>query len=200
MTNTSDGSTGTQVLPKDGVAVFQKVAATEWKYSVGVQAGEINDLTAAVTWDDIPIANVPTGTTSSTVSLGNHLHDSIADTNLLDKTAAEVVSGHWNVPSTINVQNGNYTLVIGDAGKTIHKVSGGAGETITIPANGAEAIAVGSFVGFQNDGGGILTIAINTDLLTGTDGVTGSRILGDNHVAVIQKMTATTWKYAASDL
>ena len=102
--------------------------------------------------------------------------------------------------SEINTQNGNYTLVLGDKGKTIHKVSGGAGETITIPANGSVAFPLGTLVGIQNDGGGDLSIAITTDTLTGTDGTTGTRTLGDNHTAVIQKVTATTWKYAASDL
>lgn len=102
--------------------------------------------------------------------------------------------------STINTQNGNYTLVLGDKGKTIHKASGGAGETITIPANASVAYSTGTLVAVQNDGGGDLTIAITTDTLTGTDGVTGSRTLGDNHTAVFQKMTSTTWKYAASDL
>lgn len=102
--------------------------------------------------------------------------------------------------STINEQNGSYTLLISDKGKTIHKASGGAGETYTVPANASVAYATGTLIAFQNDGGGDLTIAITTDTLTGTDGATGSRTLGDNHTAVIQKMTATTWKYAASDL
>jgi len=102
--------------------------------------------------------------------------------------------------SEINTQNGNYTLLIGDKGKTIHKASGGAGETITIPANASVAYRIGTLIGFQNDGGGDLSIAITTDTMTGTDGTTGTQTLGDNHTAVVQKMTATTWKYAASDM
>ena len=35
---------------------------------------ENNDLSAAVTWDNIPIANVPTGTSGTTVALGDHNH------------------------------------------------------------------------------------------------------------------------------
>ena len=38
---------------------------------------EVNDLTASVTWANVPIANIPTGTTGSTVALGNHLHNSL---------------------------------------------------------------------------------------------------------------------------
>ncbi len=102
--------------------------------------------------------------------------------------------------SELNVQNGNYTLLIGDKGKTIAKQSGGAGETITIPANASVAYEIGTWVAFDNDGGGDLTIAITTDTLEGTDGVTGSRTLGDNERAMIQKITATKWRYQATDL
>lgn len=107
---------------------------------------------------------------------------------------------HLDGRSEINTQNGNYTLVMGDKGKTIYKASGGAGETWTIPANGTVAFPIGTLISFDNDGGGDLTIAITTDTLVGTDGTTGSRTLGDNHTAVIQKLTATRWRYAASDL
>ena len=102
--------------------------------------------------------------------------------------------------SEIDIHNTNYTLVLANRGETIHKAAGGAGVTITIPVNSSVAFKIGTLIGFQNDGGSDLSIAITTDTLTGTDGATGTRTLGDNHTAVIQKMTATTWKYAASDL
>lgn len=102
--------------------------------------------------------------------------------------------------SPLNVQNGNYTFLIDDAGKTIAKQSGGAGETYTIPANASVAYDIGAWVAIDNDGGGDLTIAITTDVLEGTDGATGSRTLGDDQRALIQKLTATKWRYSASDL
>ena len=102
--------------------------------------------------------------------------------------------------SEVNVQNGNYTLVLADKGKTIQKESGGAGETFTIPANSAVSYKIGTLIRFGNDGGGVLTIAITTDELEGTDGATGSRTLGDNQEAMIRKMKATKWRYVASDL
>jgi hypothetical protein len=102
--------------------------------------------------------------------------------------------------SELNIQNGNYTLLITDKGKTIAKQSGGAGETITIPSNASVPYKIGTWVAFDNDGGGDLTIAITTDVLVGTDGVTGSRTLGDNQRAMAQKITATRWRYQATDL
>ena len=103
--------------------------------------------------------------------------------------------------SEINEQNGDYTLVIGDKGKTIWKSTGGAGETITIPANGSVAFRGGTLVAIQNDGGGALTIAITTDTLTwANDNSTGSRTLADGGWAVIQKMSSTSWKIGGDGL
>jgi len=99
----------------------------------------------------------------------------------------------------INVQNGSYTLVSSDDGRTISKESGGAGETITIPANSAVPFKIGTTIAISNDGGDDLTIAITTDTLEGTDGTTGSRTLTDHNVAVVQKVTATKWRYSATD-
>ncbi len=103
--------------------------------------------------------------------------------------------------STINTQNVSYTLVITDKGKTIHKASGGAGETITIPANASVAFPIGTLIAIENDGGGTLTVAITTDTLTWSeDNTTGSRTLADGGACVIQKMTATTWKISGSQV
>ncbi len=103
--------------------------------------------------------------------------------------------------STINEQNGNYTLVLGDKGNTISKVSGGAGETITIPANSAVAFPIGTLIGINNDGGGILTVDINTDTLTwSADNSTGNRSIADGGAMIIHKVTATAWKCAGSQV
>jgi hypothetical protein len=102
--------------------------------------------------------------------------------------------------SEINTQNGAYTLVLGDKGKTIHKATSTASITHTIPANASVAFPLGTLVAFKNSGTVDMTIAITSDTLTGTDGSTGSRTLGAYQTAVIQKMTATTWEYVASDL
>lgn len=98
-----------------------------------------------------------------------------------------------------NLQNGNYTLALDDAGNCIRKESGSGGETYTIPANASVAFPIGTIIVIENDGGGDLTIAITTDTLEewGT-GSTGSRTLPDNNKAVIEKATATLWKYSAT--
>lgn len=108
-------------------------------------------------------------------------------------SASEV--GYKGTPQ--NGQNGNYTLVLADAGKTIYKSSGGSGETITIPPNGgggSVAFPVGTIIRIVNNGGGTLTIAITTDTLSlAGSGDTSSRTLADHGVAVIEKVASTEW-------
>lgn len=94
-----------------------------------------------------------------------------------------------------NIQNGNYTCVLGDSGCHVYKASGGAGETFTIPANSSVAYPIGTMLTFVNDGGGTLTIAITTDTLEmSPGGATGSRTLADNGVATALKVASTVWK------
>ena len=98
-------------------------------------------------------------------------------------------------------QNGNYTLLLTDAGRMIYKSSGGAGETITIPANSSVAFPIGTAIEIVNDGGGDLSIAITTDTLEEfVTGNTGTRTLADNGKAVIEKVTATKWKISGLGL
>lgn len=102
--------------------------------------------------------------------------------------------------SEINEQNLSYTLLIGDAGKTLYKSSGGLGETWTIPAQASVDYPIGTWIAFYNDGGNDTSIAITTDLMRGTDGFTGTRTLGDNQRALVQKVASALWVYQATDL
>lgn len=128
------------------------------------------------------------------------------DTNGNDITGAGLVNqsnlsaselGYKGAPQRI--QNGNYTLILTDAGKQIYKASGGAGETYTIPANASVAFPIGTIVIVINDGGGDLSIAITTDTLEKYGASTGTQTLGDNNKAVLEKVTATLWKYSSTD-
>lgn len=186
--------------------------------------GEVNDLSAAVTWANVPSANITQASVTqheaaltiiegqitgaaftnwnTAFGWGDHsgLYEAI-DADIARTDVNDVVTAHWSVPSTINTQNGNYTAVLGDAGKTIRKASGAAGETITIPANASVAYPVGTFLAFDNEGGGALSIAITTDtLIFADDGTTGTRTLADSGYAVAQKVATTTWKIAGKQL
>ena len=99
-----------------------------------------------------------------------------------------------------NLQNGNYTLVLTDAGKMISANTGGP-YTHTIPANASVAFPVGTVITFQNGTGGNITIAITTDtmFLAGT-GSTGSRTLASIGIATALKVSSTTWVISGSGL
>lgn len=129
--------------------------------------------------------------------------------NSSDTTLARSSAGFVSVESRVlgfleltqNTQNGNYTLVAADTGKMIYKASGGAGETITIPANSSVAFAIGTMITFINQGGGTLSIAITTDTMTllGT-GATGTRTLADDGIATAIKVAATEWVISGTGL
>lgn len=126
-------------------------------------------------FDDVPNLPMFTGDTGDTT----HLHPGISE---------------------INEQNGNYTCVMADMGKTIYKASGGALETITIPSNASVPYPIGAWITIDNDGGDDLDIDLTTDVMIGTDSATGNRVLGNDQIAVLHKVTATRWRYAATDL
>ncbi|HVJ30909.1 MAG TPA: hypothetical protein VNA66_11425 [Gammaproteobacteria bacterium] len=113
-----------------------------------------------------------------------------------DATATEV--GYKGAPQS--VQDGNYTLVLTDAGRSIDKQAGGAGETITIPANASVAFPVGTIICGDNDGGGALTIAITSDTLEDSAGNTGSRTVADNGSWQIKKIASTKWRITGSGI
>lgn len=98
-----------------------------------------------------------------------------------------------------NLQNGNYTCVLGDAGKQITTTSTG-GFTYTIPANASVAYPIGTVLTFINYGAAN-TIAITTDTLrlAGTTS-TGSRTLATGGIATAIKTTATEWLISGTGL
>lgn len=119
----AEASTDGWVLTSDGAgnAAWEAVAAS----------AEVNDLSAAVTWANIPIANVPTGTTGSTVALGNHTH---VAANVTDFDT-EVANNTAVAANTAKVSNATHT---GDVtGSTVLTIAAGAVD-IAMLANGTD--------------------------------------------------------------
>lgn len=99
------------------------------------------------------------------------------------------------------VKNGDYTLVLGDAGNHIYHTSAdNFPRTYTIPANSSVAYVIGTVITFVNRIN-ILTIAINTDTmyLAGA-GTTGSRTLAANGIATALKISSTEWIISGTGL
>lgn len=104
-----------------------------------------------------------------------------------------LAAGFRGIPQ--NAQADNYTLVLADAGKHIYHASGdGAGDTYTIPANGAVAFPIGTAVTFVNLDSNSVSIAITTDTMyLAGSGTTGTRTLTQYGVATAMKVASTTW-------
>lgn len=106
--------------------------------------------------------------------------------------------GYKGMPQ--QAQNGNYTLVLGDASKSV-VYAGSGGHTYTIPANASVAYPVGTTITLANRGSGSITVAITTDnLYWGGVGSTGSRTLASWGIATIHKVTSTTWIISGAGL
>ena len=94
-----------------------------------------------------------------------------------------------------NVQSGSYQFVISDAGKHVFHDSA-TPHTYTIPANASVPFLVGATITIvNNNGAGVITLAITSDTLRRGDGVagTGSRTIPANAIATIIKTKATEW-------
>jgi hypothetical protein len=105
--------------------------------------------------------------------------------------------GYMGLPQN-GATTGAYGIVAADAGTHIYS---SATRTITIPANGAIAMPVGSTIVFIAGSGATVTIAITTDtmLLAGA-GTTGSRTLAPFGMATAVKITATSWIISGNGL
>ena len=80
-------------------------------------------------------------------------------------TGTPVTNSIGYLGSPINTQNGAYTTVMTDAGKTIYHTSGSA-HTWTIDSNANVAYPIGTILTFINEnGGGNVTLAITSDTL-----------------------------------
>jgi hypothetical protein len=116
-----------------------------------------------------------------------------------DATLATAVTGlgYMGLPQNTTT-TGSYTIVAADAGEHIYA---SATRTVTIPANSALALPIGTTLTFIAGAGATMTIAITTDTmyLAGA-GTTGSRTLAAHGIATAVKTTATTWLISGNGL
>jgi hypothetical protein len=105
--------------------------------------------------------------------------------------------GYMGLPQN-STTTGAYEIAASDAGKHIYST---ATRTITIPANSALALPVGTTIVFMSGSGATTTIAITTDTLTLVGaGTTGSRTLAAHGMATALKVASTTWYISGNGL
>lgn len=99
-----------------------------------------------------------------------------------------------------NRQDGNYTMVLGDAGKLIMCFGSGS-FTYTIPANSSVAFPIGTTIVFCAGSAATLSIAITTDTMTlAPGGAGGTRTLAAYGLATAIKIDTTNWVISGAGL
>ena len=104
-------------------------------------------------------------------------------------TTSSTASSLGYLGTPINTQASTYTLVIGDAGKTIY-----AGGNLTIPANAGVAFPIGTIINVIASAG--ITVAITSDTLQWggqSTSQTGTRTVATYGMATLVKVTNTIW-------
>ena len=132
------------------------------------------------TLNNMTLANVTITSGSVSANASNATSDSVN------------VVGYMGLPQ--NSQNGNYNVVLGDAGKHIYHPVGQAAATYTFPANSNVSFTVGTTVTIINGSANNVTISMTSDTLTLANSAnTGSRTLVANGVATCVKIANTSW-------
>jgi len=102
----------------DGKLYLKKNDGSASIVEIGGGGSEVNDLSSVVTWADIPIANVPTGITGSTVALGNHDHSGVYLVDVVDDTSP-VLGGNLDA-GTYDITNTGLLMVGAKTPETWH--------------------------------------------------------------------------------
>jgi hypothetical protein len=159
----------------------------------GTNAGTLKLVTRAGTAgvEETLFDNLDTSGTAS-IAIGS----GVRATDATVTTAANGV-GYMGLPQN-STTTGSYTIVAADAGEHIYA---SATRTVTIPANSALALPIGTTLTFIAGAGATMTIAITTDTmyLAGA-GTTGSRTLAAHGIATAVKTTSTTWIISGNGL
>jgi WD40 repeat protein len=187
-------TTGTLTVPRGGTGATTLTGVVKGNGTSAMTAGTVTVAEGGTGVTTLTANAVLVGNGTSAVSsvapgtLGN-----ILTSNGTSWTSAAAPSSVVQYPQ--NIQAGNYTLVLGDAGKQIfHPASDTATSTYTIPANASVAFPIGTVVLFTAENGGILVnVSITSDTLVFGNGSTGSINVQPNNTLMCIKVTATKW-------
>ena len=190
----------TGVLKGNGTALSAATSGTD--YSAGTSALSTGILKSTTTTGALTIAvaaDFPTLNQNTTGSAGSVANALTAGTGL---TASATYNGSAAITfnatgTTINSQTTGYTLVAGDAGKTISITTGG----VTVPSS---VLAAGNIVTIYNNSASSQTITQGASLTLQwagqTASSTGNRTLGLYGIATIVFISATNAVITGSGL
>jgi hypothetical protein len=141
---------------------------------------------------------------NSAIQLGNTVTQ-LSNLTVSNVTVANAVvdsvniTGYMGIPQ--NSQNGNYDVVLGDAGKHIYHPTGQAVATYTIPANSNVGFTTGTAITIVNGSANNVTVAITSDTMyLASNGATGSRTILQWGMATAVKVTSNIWVISGSNI
>jgi hypothetical protein len=191
--NEENGGGATIMVRQTATAVSPGANFAKLYFRDGTTAGTLKLVTrsGASGLEETLFDNLDTSGTSS-IAIGS----GVRATDAIVATAANGV-GYMGLPQN-STTTGSYTIVAADAGKHVYA---SATRTITIPANSALALPIGTTLTFIAGAGATMTIAITADTmyLAGA-GTTGSRTLAAHGIATAVKTTSTTWLISGNGL
>jgi len=154
----------------------------------------------SITLGATPVVLGNTYTTLANVTLTNTTISTVVSANLSSNATVDGTNkvGYLTIPQ--DLQTGNYTITLADAGKHIYYATNAAA-TITIPNNATTAFTTGTAVTFVNTSNTNVTIAISTDTMyLANSGNTASRTLATYGLATALKVANTTWIISGAGL
>jgi hypothetical protein len=167
--------------------------------NTAIQLGNTVTTLNNMTFANVTISSVATGINNLTLT-NVTISSGTINANVTAATVDSVnVVGYMGIPQ--NSQNGNYNIVIGDAGKHIYHPAGQAAATYTIPANSNVAFTTGTAITIVNGSANNVSIAVTTDTMTlANSATTGTRTLTANGVATCVKVTSASWIISGAGL
>jgi hypothetical protein len=175
-TITTADLTASRALASDitGKVAVSSVTATELGYVSGVTSAIQTQLNGKSPTASPTFTGTVTGTPSNGIS-----------------TNSATNFGYMGLPQVLNPAS-PYTISAADSGKHIYMTT--SGRTITIPANSAAPLQIGTTIVVINAASVTTSISINTDILRlAATTLTGTRTLAAHGMATIVKIAATTW-------
>lgn len=192
------GGGGASISVSDTAPASPVNGSLWWNSTIGVLKIYYTDGTSNQWVDASNIsANSLTGVISASNG-GTGLNSPGASGNILTSNGSAWVSSAPAV-STVsypqNVQNGNYTLVLADAGKHIYSANTGA-QTITIPTNASIAFPIGTLITIVNQGTTAITLSAAGVTLqnNGSNTTLGAPIINTGVALQLLKTGTNAWE------
>jgi hypothetical protein len=187
-------TTGTLTVPRGGTGATTLTGVVKGNGTSAMTAGTVTVAEGGTGATTLTANAVLVGNgTSAVASVAPGTLGNILTSNGTAWTSAAAPSNAVQYPQ--NSQAGNYTLVLGDAGKQIfHPASDPTPSTYTIPANSSVAFPIGTVVLFTAENGGVfVNVAITSDTLVFGNGTTGTVTVLPNNTLMAIKVTSTKW-------